>query len=38
LAYAETYIFNSCKCVALFPPENARDAREKATKPVSHAC
>jgi hypothetical protein len=25
LAYAETYIFNSCKCVALFPPENARD-------------
>ena len=21
LAYAETYIFNSCKCVALFPVE-----------------
>jgi hypothetical protein len=20
LAYAETYLFNSCKCVALFPP------------------
>jgi hypothetical protein len=26
LAYAETHIFNSCKCVALFPPENAGDA------------
>jgi hypothetical protein len=34
LAYAETYIFNSCKCVALFPPESARDAREKATERV----